>query len=414
MASAYPGPDPPLPHSPILSRSLSFVSPSTPTLNSWSVTESKSVRVCHTWTIHNFSFVYSIGEEIRSDQFDVKDKEIGNSSWLLVCRMKLGTGERTESPRLCIRLNAKDADRELWVRGCLGVKQPDDPTNNINNNSNNNSNNNEGGGGGETVPLPPTPFGPRKFDVRCGIQISLPKLTDMQRDGLLQNDTLCVYGDLCLWSESFKNSSSVTRLSPDILVPPCDLATDLRALWQDPEGTHADIKIVTEQKSFMAHKAILSARSPMFRAMFSLDMKEKEASEIEVGDVTPETLAQMIEFMYTGNVNDLDERADELLAAADKYGLSRLRSMCESSLEKTFAVDTIAHTLVLSHLHSAKGLKDRAIDFIVANVSQVRQSVGWAELEKSYPQLIADVFHALVTKQELPTLSLVKSENSTN
>ena len=44
-------------------------------------------------------------------------------------------------------------------------------------------------------------------------------------------------------------------------------------------------------------------------------------------------------------------------AAADKYGLARLRSMCESSLEKNFAVDTIAHTLVLSHLHSAKGLK---------------------------------------------------------
>jgi len=387
---------------------LSFVSPSAPTLNSWSVTESKSVRVCHTWTIHNFSFVYSIGEEIRSDQFDVKDKEIGNSSWLLVCRMKLGTGERTESPRLCIRLNAKDADRELWVRGCLGVKQPDEvvPSNNVTNNNNNE------GGATESVSLPPTPFGPRKFDVRCGIQISLPKLTDMQRDGLLLNDTLCVYGDLCLWSESFKNSSSVSRLSPDIVIPPCDLAADLKALWQDPEATHADIKLVTENKSFMAHKAMLSARSPMFRAMFSLDMKEKEASEIQVVDVTAETLAQMIEFMYTGDVADLDERADELLAAADKYGLSRLRCMCEQSLEKTFAVDTIAHTLVLSHLHSAKGLKDRAVDFIVAHVGQVRQSAGWTELEKSYPQLVADVFHALVTKQELPTLSLVKTEQN--
>ena len=31
--------------------------------------------------------------------------------------------------------------------------------------------------------------------------------------------------------------------------------------------------------------------------------------------------------------------------------------MCESSLEKNFTVDTIAHTLVLSHLHSAKGLQ---------------------------------------------------------
>ena len=51
-------------------------------------------------------------------------------------------------------------------------------------------------------------------------------------------------------------------------------------------------------------------------------------------------------------------------AAADKYGLSRLRSMCESSLEKTFAVDTIAHTLVLSHLHSAKGLKVRCSSLV--------------------------------------------------
>jgi len=383
---------------------MSFVSTNaTPTLNSWSVTESKSVRVSHTWTIHNFSFVYSIGEEIRSDQFDVKDKEIGNSSWLLVCRMKLGTGERTESPRLCIRLNAKDADRELWVRGCLGVKPPEEGVGN-----------DAAGDGPAPTALPPTPFGPRKFDVRCGIQISLPKLSDMQRDGLLQNDTLCVYGDLCLWSESFKNSSSITRLSADIVVPPCDLSTDLKTLWEDPVGTHADIKLVSGPSHLMAHKAILCARSPMFRAMFSLDMKEKEATEIEVVDVSGETLAQMVEFMYTGRVTDLDERSDELLAAADKYGLTRLRSMCESSLEKNFTVDTIAHTLVLSHLHSAKGLKDRAIDYIVANVSQVRQSDGWTEMEKSYPQLIADVFHALVSKQELPTLSLVKVEQNSS
>ena len=76
----------------------------------------------------------------------------------------------------------------------------------------------------------------------------------LSSDGLLLNDTLCVYGDLCLWSESFKNSSSVSRLSPDIVIPPCDLAADLKALWQDPEATHADIKLVTENKSFMAHK----------------------------------------------------------------------------------------------------------------------------------------------------------------
>ena len=90
-----------------------------------------------------------------------------------VCRMKLGTGERTESPRLCIRLNAKDAERELWVRGCLGVRAPEEHP------GNDNASDNESVAA--PTALPPTPFGPRKFDVRCGIQISLPKLSDMQR-----------------------------------------------------------------------------------------------------------------------------------------------------------------------------------------------------------------------------------------
>ena len=50
----------------------------------------------------------------------------------------------------------------------------------------------------------------------------------------------------------------------------------------------------------------------------------------------------------------------------------------------------------------------------MANVSEARQSAGWTELEKSYPRLIADVFHALVTKQQLPTLSLVKTEQNSS
>ena len=86
----------------------------------------------------------------------------------------------------------------------------------------------------------------------------------------------------------------------------------------------------------------------MFRAMFSLDMKEKEASEIEVGDVTPETLAQMIEFMYTGNVNDLDERADELLGKSAWNSL--LLGMKRKFLEmlRGFDLVSLGHSLMFS------------------------------------------------------------------
>ena len=70
----------------------------------------------------------------------------------------------------------------------------------------------------------------------------------------------------------------------------------------------------------------------MLRAMFSLDMKEKEASEIDVVDVSPETLAQMIEFMYTGNVDDLDERSDELLGESRICGDEAEQRGCGESL----------------------------------------------------------------------------------
>ena len=46
--------------------------------------------------------------------------------------------------------------------------------------------------------------------------------------------------------------------------------------------------------------------------------------------------------------------------------------MCEQSLEKTFAVDTIAHTLVLSHLHSAKGLKVSDVTIWIVSITSVR------------------------------------------
>ena len=70
----------------------------------------------------------------------------------------------------------------------------------------------------------------------------------------------------------------------------------------------------------------------MFRAMFSLDMKEKEATEIDVVDVTPETLAQMLEFMYTGSVAELDDRADELLGEWRKWLFLVLLTMMMMSL----------------------------------------------------------------------------------
>ena len=56
--------------------------------------------------------------------------------------------------------------------------------------------------------------------------------------------------------------------------------------------------------------------------------------------------------------------ADDLLAAADKYALDRLKVMCEESLCSGLSVENAADVLILADLHSADQLKAQAIDFI--------------------------------------------------
>ena len=64
----------------------------------------------------------------------------------------------------------------------------------------------------------------------------------------------------------------------------------------------------------------------MLAAMFEHDMEEKKNSRVEVKDVEPEVMAELLRFIYTGKTAaNLDTMAADLLAAADKYALERLK-----------------------------------------------------------------------------------------
>ncbi|KIH51574.1 BTB/POZ domain protein [Ancylostoma duodenale] len=73
------------------------------------------------------------------------------------------------------------------------------------------------------------------------------------------------------------------------------------------------------------HKAILAARSRVFHAMFEHNMTESERNEVAIDDVEPDVLREMLCFMYTGNSPSVDQMAQHLIAAADKYHLDRLK-----------------------------------------------------------------------------------------
>ncbi|WKY01428.1 hypothetical protein Q1695_015431 [Nippostrongylus brasiliensis] len=190
-------------------------------------------------------------------------------------------------------------------------------------------------------------------------------------------------------------------------VPPCRLSEDLSALFESKQ--FSDCTLVATCKSngpqiFHVHKAILAARSRVFHAMFEHNMTESERNEVAIDDVEPDVLREMLCFMYTGSSPSVDQMAQHLIAAADKYHLDRLKVMCEQALCAALTAENACVTLVLADLYSAEQLRTHAINYINVNATEVMNSEGWKDLVKEHPTLLAEVFKALATQQTPPVV----------
>ena len=92
--------------------------------------------------------------------------------------------------------------------------------------------------------------------------------------------------------------------SAAVAVPPACMARELHAVLES--GIGADVKLLCAGQSFPANSVILSIRSPVFAALLDagspLAAPDRGAVPVP-GEVTPATLARLLEFIYT---DDLD------------------------------------------------------------------------------------------------------------
>jgi speckle-type POZ protein len=146
---------------------------------------------------------------------------------------------------------------------------------------------------------------------------------------------------------------------------------------------------------FHAHKLILAARSPVFAAMFSNRTLENTTNIIDINDLHPNTIQSMLEYIYTGKVNDIKKSTVELYRCADKYQLEDLRLQAEMALMNSLSIDTSAEILLLADQHHSTDLKSRVIQFIVnGNLKAITQTDGWHKYVACIPDLVTEVIQA--------------------
>ena len=174
-----------------------------------------------------------------------------------------------------------------------------------------------------------------------------------------------------------------------------DLATDLSRLFsQDSKG---DVTFVLKNKEFPAHKFLLSARSPVFAAMFQHDMKEAAQNRVDIVDIDPDIFHALLRFMYTDQV-DLTtvEKFTSLLSAADRYHLDLLKWKCEQFLVQALTLENCAELLMLADAHNAINLKEAAVKCIGKSPAKVMKTEEWKKMKNASLELVCETLETLL------------------
>ncbi|CAN6170834.1 unnamed protein product [Urochloa humidicola] len=193
------------------------------------------------------------------------------------------------------------------------------------------------------------------------------------------------------------------KVLPDdepIQVPPSDITSHLGILLDSAAGS--DVSFVIGSEVFPAHRAVLAARSPVFKAQLLGSMAEANMASITLRDIAPATFKVMLRFIYTDELPEDEELEDglpaemlkDLLAAADRYALDRLKLLCATKMwEDYVSVETIGATLACAETYNCPELKRKCIDSF-ADDSNFKAAVltdGFVQLVQEFPSILTEL-----------------------
>ncbi|XP_020157720.1 BTB/POZ and MATH domain-containing protein 3-like [Aegilops tauschii subsp. strangulata] len=230
---------------------------------------------------------------------------------------------------------------------------------------------------------------------------------DKEREKHLKDDCLTILCDLTVVV-----TGTDERMEIPPVAPPFDLHGLLaEAIWNKESP---DVKIKVGGETFPAHRWILEARSPVFKADLSAASSRRckydydsAAQLLHVRDMDPQVFKALLQFIYTDSppetsLLEAPETAEMLLMAADRYELEKLKLFCEEALCPHIDMSSVSHTLALAQRHRCPVLKEACMRFLSspANLETVMAMHGFEQLKKDCSSALLDLVVKKMMRQE--------------
>jgi len=141
----------------------------------------------------------------------------------------------------------------------------------------------------------------------------------------------------------------------------------------------SDVSFIVEGEAIKAHK-ILCLRCPYFRNLLTGEYMESRASEIVIPDISYNTFTQLLEFLYTDNVHITIDTAMNLFQAADRFGIDRLKKLCEQEMLSAINLDSAPYIFYSADRYNAEYLRQRSLSYILKYFDQISRSYAFEEI----------------------------------
>ncbi|BAT10944.1 BTB/POZ and MATH domain-containing protein 2 [Oryza sativa Japonica Group] len=188
----------------------------------------------------------------------------------------------------------------------------------------------------------------------------------------------------------------------------------------------ADVAFEVGGETFAAHRCVLAARSKVFDAELFGPMKEgTAASVVRIDDMDADLFRGLLSFIYTDELPEREDHGGEketssddddddddddngaqsdqkhkqftwlqqLIVAADRYDLQRLKLLCEEEMYDHIGEKTVETMLILADHHHCRVLKDACLGFLGShgNLQKMMAADGLDRVIKNFPSLTKEI-----------------------
>ncbi|XP_007236437.2 kelch-like protein 24a [Astyanax mexicanus] len=143
-----------------------------------------------------------------------------------------------------------------------------------------------------------------------------------------------------------------------------------------------DVVISVQGREFPCHRAVLSACSSYFRAMFCNDHRESRQMLVEINGIQAEAMDVFLQYVYTGRAKITTQNVQYLFETSSLFQIAILRDACAKFLEDQLDPCNCLGMQRFADAHSLKQLASQCRGYALQNFPEVAQHEEFLDLRR--------------------------------